>query len=120
MDPENRKFVVKHGGVRALLRIKGEDDAGQALAQRHELLQFEAAMGLTNLLTLGEEAVKRCVQADGWYRLLDLIGGDDGNPMLARAGLEGLCNLTQSTEIRDRIRKGNLKTDLMIILAYIR
>merc|ERR1719146_106285 len=80
------------------------------LEHRHELVQFEAAMGLTNLLTLGEEAVKRCVQAEGWYRFLDLIGGDEGNPMLARAGLEGLCNLTQSTEIRDRIRQGHLKT----------
>jgi hypothetical protein len=148
LEPDNRKWAVKYGGVRALLRIKDEEDAAQALAQicivtnpklfsypeacdmlvvlcdllehRHELLQFEAAMGITNLLNLGDAVVQRAVQADAWHRLLNLIEGDDGNAMLARAGLEGLCNLTQSNQIRDEIKKGRKKVDLQIILAYIR
>jgi hypothetical protein len=90
------------------------------LKHNHELYQFEGAMGATNLLTLGPEIVSSAVQADAWHKFLDLIEGDDGNPLLARAGLEGLCNLSQSEEIQDRIKKGRIKVDLQIILAYTR
>jgi len=85
-----------------------------------ELYQFEGAMGATNLLTLGDEMVKSAVQSDAWSKFLDLIEGDDGNPLLCRAGLEGLCNLSQSQEIQERIKKGRHKVDLQIILAYTR
>merc|ERR1719281_1495323 len=148
MEPDNRKWVVKNGGIRTLLALRSEEDAKQALAQicivvnpnlfsyqeafdslhmildllKHndELYQFEGAMGATNLLTLGSEMVTSAVQADAWAKFLDLIEGDDGNPLLARAGLEGLCNLSMSEEIHDRIKKGRHKTDLQIILAYTR
>jgi len=147
-DKENRPWVVKHGGVALLLRLSEVDDAKQALAQicivanptvftykeamtmllvvlgllehSHELLQFEGAMALTNLVTRGPEFVDRAVGGEGWRLLRDLIGGDEGNPMLAKAGLEGMNNLCSSPVIRERMNAGLLNTDLEIMLAYVR
>merc|ERR1712110_528193 len=45
----------------------------QMLEHQHELMQFEAAMGLTNLLVVSDELRTRAIQADGWRICRDLL-----------------------------------------------
>merc|ERR1711972_1162796 len=53
------------------------------LENNKELLQFEAAMGLTNLLTLGEEVQSRALQAGAWGYCRDLLFSE--NELVQRA-----------------------------------
>merc|ERR1719203_1003908 len=76
----------------------------QQLEHRHELQQFEAAMGLTNLLTVSEELRTRAVQGDAWRACRELLFSE--NEMVQRAGIEAMCNLTLAPEIIKRFAKG--------------
>eukprot|EP00929_Paragymnodinium_shiwhaense_P108696 TRINITY_DN75020_c0_g1_i1.p1 TRINITY_DN75020_c0_g1~~TRINITY_DN75020_c0_g1_i1.p1 ORF type:complete len:969 (-),score=247.08 TRINITY_DN75020_c0_g1_i1:100-3006(-) len=83
---------------------------------KHELLQFEAAMALTNLLTVGDDLRTRAVQADAWTKSRDLVFSD--NEMVQRAGLECMCNLTMAPEILERCMDGRADNDLKILVAF--
>lgn len=145
-DQADRRWLVKHGAVAVLLKHGAQDDAAQALAQicivmdpklfayqealdavpvlirllkhSHELLQFEAAMGLTNLLSLGAEVVERAVQGEAWHSLHDLLFSD--NERLNQAGIEGMCNMVHSEKVRELIRSGRRHADLQLLLAFTR
>eukprot|EP00927_Polykrikos_kofoidii_P029479 TRINITY_DN25498_c0_g1_i1.p1 TRINITY_DN25498_c0_g1~~TRINITY_DN25498_c0_g1_i1.p1 ORF type:complete len:1016 (-),score=228.00 TRINITY_DN25498_c0_g1_i1:125-3097(-) len=103
-----------------LLQYKEQLDAVrplvETLSHKHELLQFEAAMGLTNLLTANEELRTRAVQGDAWQACRDLLFQD--NEMVQRAGLETMCNLCMAPEIIERFVEGKLDNDLKIFNAF--
>jgi len=82
----------------AVLQYSEQLDAVRPLVEmlehKHELLQFEAAMGLTNLLTVSEELRSRAIKADCWRACRDLLFSDNEN--VQRACLEAMCNLTMA------------------------
>jgi len=88
----------------------------QTMEHKHELLQFEGAMGLTNLLTVGDELRSRAIQAEVWRISRDLLFSD--NEMCQRAGLEVMCNLTMSPEIVEKFVDGKCALEIKILCAF--
>merc|ERR1719460_1634347 len=86
------------------------------LSHNHELLKFEAAMGLTNLLTVSEEVRTRAVQADGWGACRDLLFEE--NEMVQRAGIEAMCNFTMAPEILEKFAEGKCDLEIKIFSAF--
>jgi len=83
---------------------------------KHELLQFEAAMGLTNLLTVSDELRTRALQADAWRVCKDLLFSE--NEMVQRAGIETMCNFTMADEIIERFATGKASVEIDIFCAF--
>merc|ERR1719171_1602881 len=67
------------------------------MEHRHELLQFEGAMALTNLLTVSPELRSKAIKEEAWRLARDLLFIE--NERVQRAGLEVMCNLSMSEEI---------------------
>ncbi|EDQ85525.1 uncharacterized protein MONBRDRAFT_34234 [Monosiga brevicollis MX1] len=67
------------------------------LSHMHQLLQFEAAMALTNLASMSDELRLKIKREKGLPRLEDLMFEDDLR--LRRAGCEALVNLLYNDEI---------------------
>lgn len=88
----------------------------QLLEHTHELMQFEGAMALTNLLTLNEELRARAIQADGWRLTRDLLFSE--NEEVQRVGLEMMCNLTMSPEIVEKFMEGQCELESKVLLAF--
>lgn len=88
----------------------------QTLEHHHELLQFEAAMGLTNLLTASDELRSRAILARGWYACRDLLFSD--NELVQRAGLEAMCNLTMAPEMLERFAEGKCELELRVFIGF--
>merc|ERR1719221_383519 len=88
----------------------------QLLEHRHELFQFEAAMGLTNLLTVSDELRTRALQADGWRACRDLLFSE--NERVQRAGIEAMCNLTMAPEVLERFIEGKYDLDIKIFSGF--
>merc|ERR1712178_631463 len=70
------------------------------LGHNHELLKFEAAIGLTNLLSFSDEVRTRAWQAEGWHACKDLLFEE--NEQVQRAGMEAMCNFTMAEECLER------------------
>jgi len=104
----------------ALLQYSEQLDSVRPLVQllehRHELLQFEGAMGLTNLLTVSEELRSRALQADVWRACRDLLFSD--NEMVQRAGLEAMCNLTMAPEVLERFATGRGELEIKVFIGF--
>lgn len=104
----------------ALLQYSEQLDAVRPLVQtlenKHELLQFEAAMGLTNLLIVGDELRTRALQSDAWRACRDLLFSD--NEQVQRAGIEAMCNFTMAPEIIERFADGKAEVEIRIFLAF--
>merc|ERR1712176_1501713 len=104
----------------ALLPYSEQLDAVRPLVQllehRHELLQFEAAMGLTNLLTSSEELRTRAVQGNAWNACRELLFCE--NEMVQRAGLEAMCNLTMAPEIIEKFAKGKCELEIRVFISF--
>jgi len=86
------------------------------LGHKHELLQFEAAMALTNLLSASDELRSRAIQGQAWFACRDLVFGE--NEQVQRAGLEAMCNMTMAPEILERFAEGKGDDDLKIFAAF--
>mmetsp|Transcript_27350 Transcript_27350/g.63783 ORF Transcript_27350/g.63783 Transcript_27350/m.63783 type:complete len:984 (-) Transcript_27350:61-3012(-) len=104
----------------ALLQYSEQLDAVRPLAEmlehKHELMQFEAAMGLTNLLIVSEELRSRAVQAEAWRRARDLLFSE--NEMVQRAGLETMCNLCMAPEVIERFVEGKAEIEIKCFIAF--
>lgn len=88
----------------------------EMLEHKNELFQFEAAMGLTNLLIVSPEVRSRVIQGDGWRACRDLLFSE--NTQVQRAGLEAMCNLTMADEILERFAEGKCGLELKIFSAF--
>eukprot|EP00449_Zooxanthella_nutricula_P052413 CAMPEP_0198561148 /NCGR_PEP_ID=MMETSP1462-20131121/94978_1 /TAXON_ID=1333877 /ORGANISM="Brandtodinium nutriculum, Strain RCC3387" /LENGTH=960 /DNA_ID=CAMNT_0044292039 /DNA_START=57 /DNA_END=2936 /DNA_ORIENTATION=+ len=88
----------------------------ETLEHNHELLQFEAAMGLTNLLTASDELRSRAVQGKAWSSCRDLLFSD--NERVQRAGLEAMCNLTMAPEILERFAEGKCPLEIKVFISF--
>jgi len=88
----------------------------QMLEHHHELLQFEAAMGLTNLLTASDELRSRALQARAWFACRDLLFSD--NELVQRAGLEAMCNLTMAPEMLERFAEGKCELEIRVFIGF--
>jgi len=88
----------------------------QLLEHRHELLQFEGAMALTNLLTLSEELRSRALQADAWRACRDLLFSE--NELVQRAGLEAMCNFTMAPEVLERFASGRAELEIKVFIGF--
>lgn len=88
----------------------------ELLSHKHELLQFEAAMGLTNLLTVGEEIQSRALQADAWTQFRELLFSE--NEMVQRAGLECMCNVCMHDEVLEKFAEGKRETEIKVMCAF--
>mmetsp|Transcript_9121 Transcript_9121/g.22665 ORF Transcript_9121/g.22665 Transcript_9121/m.22665 type:complete len:295 (-) Transcript_9121:152-1036(-) len=93
----------------------------ELIQHNHELLQFEAALALTNLssssASYGDELRVSIYRSEGWNRFRDLLFSD--NTMLQRAGLEGMCNMCQCELVLERFAEGKGGNDLKIMLAFV-
>lgn len=67
------------------------------LSDDHELFQYEAALGLTNLLTIDDDVRTRVWSVNGWQALGNLLSSD--NAKLKAACLEGWCNLAAGEDV---------------------
>ncbi|GBE61862.1 tetratricopeptide repeat-containing protein, putative [Babesia ovata] len=65
------------------------------LRDDNELLQYEAALGLTNLLAVDDSVRQRVWTVGGWDALGALLSSD--NALLKAAGLEGWCNFANGS-----------------------
>lgn len=103
-----------------LLNYKDQLDSVRPLVDllehRHELLQFEAAMALTNLLSASEELRERALQADAWAKCRDLLFSD--NDQVQRAGIEAMCNFTMCEQIIDRFITDKGELEIKIFSAF--
>lgn len=88
----------------------------QTLESYNELLQFEAAMALTNLASLGSEVRLRILQGEGWRLFRELLFSE--NKQVQRTGLEGMCNLTMEDKILERFVEKKMDLELKIFLAF--
>jgi len=88
----------------------------ELLDHRHELLQFEAAMGLTNLLTVSDELRSRAIQADAWRGCRELLFSE--NEMLQRAGIQALCNFCMAPEILERFADGKAELEIKVFIGF--
>merc|ERR1712226_797621 len=102
-DPSLLNYSEQLDAVRPLVEM---------LEHRHELMQFEAAMGLTNLLTVSDELRTRAIQADGWRMCRDLLFSE--NELVQRAGLEAMCNLTMADEVLERFVEGRAALEIKV------
>jgi len=73
-------------------------------------------MGLTNLLTVGEEVRSRALQADCWRACRDLLFAE--NEQVQRAGLEALCNLTMAPEVLERFAEGRGDLEIKVFAGF--
>lgn len=106
-NPKLLQYSDQLDAVRPLLQL---------LEHRHELLQFEAAMGLTNLLIVSDDLRSRVVQADGWRIFRDLLFSD--NEKVQRAGLEAMCNLTMAPEVIERFIEGRAELEIKVFISF--
>lgn len=67
------------------------------LDDANELFQYEAALGLTNLLTIDDDVRTRVWSINGWNALGNLLYSD--NEQLKAACLEGWCNLAAGEDV---------------------
>lgn len=81
----------------------------------HELLQYEAALAVTNLAS-SLNLRQRIIAADGWGKFKNLVFGD--NFRLRRAGLEGMCNLCMDDDVIEKFIDGNYDIELKIFLSF--
>ncbi|KFG46260.1 tetratricopeptide repeat-containing protein [Toxoplasma gondii GAB2-2007-GAL-DOM2] len=96
------------------------------LKDRHELLQYEGALALTNLCALSEEVRMRAWLGGVWEGFEDLMFGE--NELLRAAGLEGWCNLSASPTVQTEIGKKMERfaaekqevQDMKLLLAFTR
>ncbi|PHJ25771.1 tetratricopeptide repeat-containing protein [Cystoisospora suis] len=94
------------------------------LKDNHELLQYEAALALTNLTSLSDEVRVRAWLGDCWGGFEDLIFSE--NDLLRAAGLEGWCNLAVAETVQnsfgekaEKYAKANQELqDLKLMLAF--
>lgn len=104
----------------AVLEYREQLDAVRPLTEllehRHELLQFEAAMGLTNLLSGSDELRTRAIQADAWSKCRELVFSE--NEQVQRAGLEAMCNFTMAPEILERFADGRAELELRVMGSF--
>lgn len=94
------------------------------LKDQHELLQYEAALALTNLTSLSDEVRVRAWLGGCWGGFEDLIFSD--NELLRAAGLEGWCNLAVAECVQnafgekiEKYAKANQELqDVKLMLAF--
>ncbi|CAE7546807.1 unc45b [Symbiodinium natans] len=89
MNPQLLQYQEQLDAVRPMLAL---------LEHRHELLQFEGCLALTNLLSASEELRSFALQSGAWTKCKDLLFSD--HEEVQRAGLEALCNLTIAEEAK--------------------
>ncbi|CDR94929.1 hypothetical protein, conserved [Babesia bigemina] len=85
-DPRNLSYRDALDACGLLVKLLRDDS---------ELLQYEAALGLTNLLAVDDSVRQRVWKVGGWDALGALLSSD--NALLKAAGLEGWCNFANDS-----------------------
>ncbi|UKJ89734.1 hypothetical protein MACJ_002988 [Theileria orientalis] len=86
--PTNHTFNDAQDAIQPLMNL---------MADENELFQYEAALALTNLLSINDDIRKRVFSLGGWDRFSSLLFSD--NEMLKTAALEGWCNLCAGDDV---------------------
>lgn len=107
MNPQLLQYQEQLDAVRPMLAL---------LEHRHELLQFEGCLALTNLLSSSEELRSFALQSGAWSKCKDLLFSE--NEEVQRAGLEAMCNLTMAEEVAERFALGKAENELKIFGAF--
>ncbi|CAE7651832.1 TRMT2A, partial [Symbiodinium sp. CCMP2456] len=107
MNPQLLQYQEQLDAVRPMLAL---------LEHRHELLQFEGCLALTNLLSASEELRSFALQSGAWSKCKDLLFSE--NEEVQRAGLEAMCNLTMAEEVAERFALGKAENELKIFGAF--
>ncbi|ORM41518.1 uncharacterized protein BXIN_2472 [Babesia sp. Xinjiang] len=84
-DPKTLSYSDAQDASGPLVKLLGDEN---------ELLQYEAALGLTNLLSVDASVRKRVWSLGGWDALGNLVSSE--NAQLKAACLEGWCNFAAS------------------------
>ena len=85
----------------------------------YELYQFEAGIGLTNLLSFSEEVIANIgSREDSFIKFIDLVTGSR-DERLQLVGTELVCNLCCSPEVVERIANGRYGEQLKILVFLI-
>jgi len=83
---------------------------------RDAMHQFESAVALTNITSMGEDAVERVVSANGVPALLSLVF--EHHCLLRRSGVETLCNMAFHPAVIQAIAKDYLRLWLGMSKAF--
>ncbi|UKK02728.1 hypothetical protein MACK_002824 [Theileria orientalis] len=87
-SPTNHTFNDAQDAIQPLMNL---------LSDENELFQYEAALALTNLLSINDDIRKRVFSLGGWDKFSSLLFSD--NEMLKTAALEGWCNLCAGDDV---------------------
>ena len=107
LNPQFLQYQEQLDAVKPMLAL---------LEHRHELLQFEGCLALTNLLSASEELRSFALQSGAWSKCKDLLFSEHDE--VQRAGLEALCNMTMAEEVAERFALGRAENELNIFGAF--
>jgi hypothetical protein len=79
-------------------------------------LQLDGAMGLTNLLTSGDEARTAALQAGAWQICQELLTSEV--EVVRRAAAEAMCNFTAAPEVVDYIASGQGELEIQFFTSF--
>jgi hypothetical protein len=79
-------------------------------------LQLEGAMGLTNLLTTGDDARTLALQAGAWNLCQELLFSEV--QAVRRSAAEAMCNFTAAPEILDFIASGHGDLEIQVFTSF--
>eukprot|EP01069_Polyplicarium_translucidae_P000251 Polyplicarium_translucidae@DN1142_c0_g1_i1.p1 len=87
------------------------------MADPYELYQYEALLGLTQLLSVSDGARARVVSGQGLKTLRDCYTED--NPMVRAAAVEALCNLSMVDDLCEFFSSEAASFDLKFLIAIV-
>jgi hypothetical protein len=79
-------------------------------------LQLDGAMGLTNLLTTGEETRSLALQTGAWGLCQELLFSE--NEAVRRAATEALCNFTAASEVVEFCAAGQGDLEIQAFASF--
>jgi len=106
-DPFLISFEDQLGAVGLCVRLMQQPD---------DQLQLDGAMGLTNLLTAGDDVRSLALEAGAWGRCQELLFSE--NEGVRRAVTEAMCNFTASPEVVEFCACGQGDLELQVFTSF--
>jgi len=88
----------------------------QLMQYPDDQLQLDGAMGLTNLLTMGDEVRSLALQAGAWGLCQELLFSE--NQGVRRAATEAMCNFTAAPEVVEFCACGQGDLELQVFTSF--
>jgi hypothetical protein len=97
-------------------QLRAVDHLVQLMQQKNEQLQLDGAMGLTNLLTIGDEVRTLALQCGAWAVCQELLFSESEG--VRRAATEAMCNFTAAAEVVEFCACGQGDLELQVFTSF--